>query len=172
MWFVEPVATGATRPSSRSLAAPRRAWGPVALRNVDRDRLPVAARVGRARPMNGSAANRHSRSPTRRERLLNRGNTDGASASGHGLGRPPRPERTVESKRGQGDVILGRGARGTGHGARGATPCPMPHAPCPMPYAPCPMPHAPCPIPHPPSPPPPPPCLNPDPLPPRPPPPP
>lgn len=51
----EPVAPCATRPSSCSLAAPRRSWGPVALKTwiatADRVR---PGRV-RARPMNGSA---------------------------------------------------------------------------------------------------------------------
>jgi hypothetical protein len=56
--------------------------GAVALINVDRDRLPVRPRWVRARPEDESA-----RTATYAHLLpavLDRGNTDGASASGHG----------------------------------------------------------------------------------------
>jgi hypothetical protein len=59
--------------------------GSMALSIVNRERWPVAARVGPRASVSVSARTVTLRSPTRRVAHAGRGNTDGVSASGHGL---------------------------------------------------------------------------------------
>src|SRR5262245_25023817 len=91
MWFSTDAPEARERPSRRS---------PVRIPNVGtggahkRESRPLTglARMGPIASGERVRANRHLRSPTRRGPMT-RGNTDGASASGHGLGfsLPARP---------------------------------------------------------------------------------